>query len=279
MRKDSTVGTFLVAACVCVVCSVVVCTAAVLLKPIQDVQRKADKRKNVLLAAGITEYNGTPVDKLSAEEINAAFDAEIESQWVELKSGKFVPEEEVPEACRDEAKAAKSKDKAVSTKITEDIAKLRRRANYRQVFLKRDAEQKIETIILPVHGKGLWATMYGFLALESDGIGIKSLSFYQHGETPGLGGKITEDKKWVANWNGKLAFDEAKQPADELWTPKITVIKGNVRNDDPDRNYKMDGLSGATLTANGVRDTVRFWLGEEGYGPFLQAQRTGGDDG
>ena len=278
MRKDSTIGTFLMATCVCVVCSVVVCTAAVLLKPIQDKQREADKRKNVLLAAGITEYEGTPVEKLSAEEIIAAFDAEIESQWLDLKTGKSVPIEEVPEDCRDEVKAAKSTNDAQSTAITEDIAKLGRRANYREIYLKRDAEQNIETIILPVHGKGLWSTMYGFLALESDGIGIKSLSFYQHGETPGLGGEI-DNKKWKGYWKGKKAFDESKQPADELWVADIAVIKGNVLDDDPRRDYKVDGISGATLTANGVRDLVRFWLGEEGYGPFLQAQRTGGDDG
>lgn len=277
MRNDSMTKTFIVAASVCGVCSVIVCTAAVLLKPIQDKAREADKKRNVLFAAGVEEWEGKKLGKLNAEEIIAAFDAEIESRWLHVETGKFVDEKDVPPEALDEAKAAKSADEQISTEISEDLARIKRRANYRQVFLK-SKDGRIETLILPIHGKGLWSTMYGFIALDRDTITIKSLAFYQHGETPGLGGEV-DNPKWKALWVNKKAFDENAQGADEEWVPAIEVIKGNVRQDDRRRDYKVDGLSGATLTANGVRDLVRFWLGPEGYGPLLQEMRRGGNHG
>ena len=66
-----------------------------------------------------------------------------------------------------------------------------------------------------------------------------------------------------------------KKAFNKAWEPKIDVVKGRP----PQGDYEVDGLSGATLTANGVEDLVRFWLGEEGYGPILPKLRTGGDHG
>ena len=126
-------------------------------------------------------------------------------------------------------------------------------------------EGQVEKIILPIEGKGLWSTLYGFLALGPDTTSITGITFYQHGETPGLGGEV-DNPSWKALWPGRRAFDDE-------WKPAIQVIKGRAKSaaEDP---YRVDGLSGATLTARGVNELVRYWLGEEGFGPYLERFRS-----
>ena len=123
---------------------------------------------------------------------------------------------------------------------------------------------QIQKIILPIEGKGLWSTLYGFLALGPDTTSIEGITFYQHGETPGLGGEV-DNPSWKALWSGRQAYDES-------WEPVIEVIKGHAGppSEDP---YAVDGLSGATLTARGVTYLVRYWLGEQGFGPYLERFR------
>jgi Na+-transporting NADH:ubiquinone oxidoreductase subunit C len=126
-------------------------------------------------------------------------------------------------------------------------------------FIKEN--DKTEKIVLPVYGKGLWSTMFGFIALDKDLKTVKGFTFFQHGETPGLGGEV-DNPRWKKIWNGKQAFDEGGNI-------RIKVIKGKVDASRPEAKYQIDGLSGATLTSRGVGNLVRFWLGENGYGPFL----------
>ena len=126
----------------------------------------------------------------------------------------------------------------------------------------------LEMVVLPVEGKGLWSTLYGFLALDADGDTIRGIAFYKHGETPGLGGEI-ENPRWQALWDGRKAYDSAGRPV-------IAVIKGKAGDTSSDPHH-VDGLSGATLTSNGVTALVQRWLGEDGYGPFLAKLRKGGE--
>jgi len=150
-----------------------------------------------------------------------------------------------------------------------DIGGIRRKSRYQSIyFTKGDRDQR--RIILPMHGNGLWSTMYGFLALDAADLNtILSFAFYEHGETPGLGGEV-DNPDWKGSWTqNKKAFDDS-------WKPSIKVVKGKARQDSI---HEVDGLSGATLTARGVENLVLFWLGEEGYGPLLTRLREGGDDG
>lgn len=125
----------------------------------------------------------------------------------------------------------------------------------------------LDMIVLPVEGKGLWSTLYGFLALGADTTTIRGIAFYQHGETPGLGGEI-ENPAWTALWKGRKAFNES-------WEPVIKVIKGKAGSPD-EAPHQVDGISGATLTGNGVTNLVRRWIGPDGYGPYLEDIRKGG---
>ena len=145
-----------------------------------------------------------------------------------------------------------------------DIASVRRRAIYGAVFLVKDGD-KIDQIILPVHGAGLWSTMYGYLALEPDASTVRGLRFYDHGETPGLGDQI-DKPAWRAQWAGKSLFDDNG-------APRIEVIKGDVDDTSPTAVYEVDGLAGATLTGRGVQYLVQYWVGEHGYGPYLDRIR------
>jgi Na+-transporting NADH:ubiquinone oxidoreductase subunit C len=126
---------------------------------------------------------------------------------------------------------------------------------------------ELEALIVPISGQGLWSTLYGYIALAPDTNTIRGITFYQHAETPGLGGEV-DNPRWKALWVGRKAFDKNGRPA-------ITVKKGRAGPADTDP-YNVDGLSGATITSRGVGNLVRFWLGDDGFGPYLKTQRAGG---
>jgi len=126
------------------------------------------------------------------------------------------------------------------------------------VYLVMDGGE-VEQVILPVEGAGLWATMYGFLAVENDGQTARGLRFYAHGETPGLGDQV-DKPAWREQWQGKKLFGPDGKP-------QITIVKGYAPKDS---EFEIDGLAGATLTARGVTSLVQYWIGKDGYGPYLQ---------
>lgn len=243
-----------VAVALCLVCSIVVSAAAVLLKPLQQRNASLELKREVLKVAGLYQPNA---------DIDSQFQR-IETKLVSLKSGDYF---DAPEPTSFEYRNA-AKDPSQSTKLssTDDVANIKSRADLMPVYLVRD-DQEIETVILPVYGYGLWSTMHGLLALAKDGRTIKALSFYEHRETAGLGSEIT-NPEWSASWKDKLATDEAGKPA-------ISVIKGAVDNTNADADYQIDGLAGATLTGNGVTYLMQFWLGELGFGPYLDRLRKG----
>lgn len=255
MSNDSVVKTFLVATLLCIVCSVVVSGAAVQLRPTQQLNKALDKKKNILAAAGLYQEGGN-VDEI--------YNGSIEAKVVDLATGEYVDDMQVE--TYDQRKAAK--DPAQSIEIENDLAGIGRRAKLASVYLVKDGD-KHTRLILPVHGKGLWSTLYGFLAVDMDLNTIKALSFYEHAETPGLGGEV-DNPKWKALWDGKKAFGEDG-------SPKITVIKGKVDNSSASAIHQVDGLSGATITARGVGNLIQYWLGEDGYGKYIEKLRSTGD--
>jgi len=103
-------------------------------------------------------------------------------------------------------------------------------------------------------------------ALAPDGNTIRGLTYYEHKETPGLGGEISSPS-WLALWKGRKSYDELDKPA-------ITVIKGQAGPPEKDP-LRVDGMSGATVTSNAVTRLMQYWLGADGYGPFLRKVREG----
>src|SRR5690606_25506500 len=143
-----------------------------------------------------------------------------------------------------------------------DLARVGRRARRQRIYLLRDAGQ-LSRVILPIHGYGLWSTMHGFVAVRPDGNTVADITFYDHGETPGLGDFVTKPA-WQRAWRGKRLFD----PSGAL---QIEVVPRRVPAGDPLADHHVDGVSGATLTARGVTNTLRYWMGEHGYGPYLRS--------
>lgn len=254
MRKDSIFGTLFIALAVCLVCAVFVSTAAVYLRPLQLENKALDKKKNILSVAGLLQ-EGRSVDELFSQ---------VEPRVLDLETGEFV--DDIDPATYDARKAAKDPEQNVTIPGDQDIASIRSRAKYSTVYFVKEGD-RAGLMILPVHGYALWSTLYGFVALESDGQTVYGLSFYEHAETPGLGGEI-DNPKWKSIWQGKKVFDEKG-------TMQLQVIKGAVTADTPGAEYKVDGLAGATLTSVGVSNLLSYWLSDQGYGPFLAKVRAG----
>ncbi|KAA8606979.1 Na(+)-translocating NADH-quinone reductase subunit C [Salipiger aestuarii] len=248
---DNTAKTVTVAVALCLVASMVVSAAAVTLRPVQDANRLRDKQINVLEVAGVYDPN-VPV-----AEAFAAFEPHV----VDLDTGAFADQYDIETF--DEL--ATSKDPAIVRALDEDPAGLGGTQQYFQmIYILRDDAGDIDKVVLPVEGYGLWSTLYGFIALEENGNDIYGLQFYQQGETPGLGAEV-DNPRWKALWNGKKLRDE-----DDVL--QITVAKTPPA---AGREYYVDALAGATLTSNGVDNLVRFWMGQQGFGPFLERLKAG----
>lgn len=253
--KNETLSRVLIVALgLCIVCSVVVSTAAVALKPQQAANKARDLKRNILMAGGL--YN----PELSVEEQFAS----IEARVVDLDTGMFL--DDVDPSTFDQRKAAKHPSSSKALSGDEDLAKILRRENRATVYLVNDESGALDRIILPIHGYGLWSTLYGFVALESDANTIVGLGFYEHGETPGLGGEV-DNPNWKAKWPGKLAYKDGEVA--------ISILKGAVNPASVDASWQVDGLSGATLTTKGVHNLVQYWLGDDGFAPLLGNIRGG----
>jgi len=255
MRKNSILNVILVGAGVCIVCSTVVSTAAVALKDIIERNRVLEQRRNILVAAGVIAPGETA-------DVNELFQQKITPKIVDLHSGQWV--DDVDPATFDARKAAKDPKTSEKLPEAEDIAGLKRIAKYREVYLYEQNGQ-LKRLVLPVRGMGLWSTMRGFVALAADLNTIENLSFYEHGETPGLGGEI-DNPRWRQKWKGKKAFDKQGDV-------EIRVVKGTVNPSSPESIYEVDVLSGATITSRGVTNLLHFWLGQQGYGPLIDRLR------
>lgn len=206
-NRDSMSNTLIVAIGVSLVCSILVASAAIILKPRQLLNEEEFRQRIILDVAGLYEPG------VNIGELYAA----IEESSTTLATGEEAP-----------------------------------------IYLVRK-DGELEQVILPIEGAGLWATMYGFLAVENDGKTARGLQFYEHGETPGLGDAV-DKPAWRAQWKGKKLYDESGAPL-------IEVVKGPAPEGS---DYQIDGLAGATLTGRGISEFVRHWIGDEGYGPYLK---------
>jgi Na+-transporting NADH:ubiquinone oxidoreductase subunit C len=229
--------TFFFAAAVTITCSLLLASAATLLRNRQLENEALDMRKNILASVGITGQSG---QSLQRQDILRLYDENIKSKVLNLQG------QEIPDKKADELDEKKDKD----------LLPL--------YYAHQNGD--ITAYILPISGKGLWSTVYGYLALESDGFTVKGITFYKHGETPGLGGEI--DKDWFKdNFKGK----KITSPDGQLIS--VTIVKGKVAERvAPEEAYHyVDGISGATLTGNGINQFLKTDLIR--YEPYLKQVR------
>lgn len=255
LSNDSLEKTVAVALALCLVCAVLVSLATVALRPLQSYNKALDMKKNILDVAGLLQED---------TDIDQAFKQRIEAKLVDLATGEYV-DGNVDEY--DQRKAAKDPAQNEAIPTDKDIASIRVKAKVAKVFLVKDGD-RLQSIILPINGYGLWSTMYGFLALEADGQTVQSINLYDQGETPGLGGEVV-NPNWRALWKGKKVYGENGEVA-------LSLVKGTVDTSRSDAVYRVDGLAGATLTSRGVSNLIQYWMSEEGFATYLNKIRTNG---
>ncbi len=263
MSEDSARKTALVALGLCLICSLLVSSVAVSLNSRQSENKRLDTIKNILVAA---DLYGDDTD------VARVYEDRVTPILIDLATGDSVAEEQQDERLLPDNFNIKTvaTDALLGRSLPQekDTARIGRVPSKVVVYEIREAA-KLQKLILPVYGKGLWSTMYGFVALGADLLTVTGITFYEHGETPGLGGEI-DNSLWQQQWKGKVALD-----GDGLVL--IKVIKGRVDPTRPEARNQVDGLSGATITTRGVDLMVSFWLGQDGYGPLLSKLREKSD--
>lgn len=237
-NSNSYVMTFAVILCVAV--SSVLAMLATVLKPTQQAAAEFDRQKNVMMAAGMIERG----DVRLREELQKLYVDRVKQVVIDTRNGTEV------EGDVDALNAA------AAEKDPKDAGR------YRSIEQALTVDGKLDALIMPVSGKGLWSTLYGYLALDADKNHVKGIQFYKHGETPGLGGEV-ENVKWTSMWIGKEILNDKGELV------SVTVKKGKVDQSIPrEKKHYVDGLAGATITSNGVSKFVLRDL--KAFGTYLQ---------
>ncbi len=257
-KKETFGGTLIFVFIVCLVCAALVSVAAIGLKPLQTANKLLDKQTKILEASGLLEKSGS-----NSKDIVATYNKYVVAKMIDLDSGAIIGGDV---DLFDERSAAR--DVTNSQKLANDVAGINRRANNAVIYLVKDDAGKLATIVLPIVGSGLWDLMHGFVGLETDLSTVRSLIYSDHKETPGLGALITNDN-WKSNWPGKKIYS-----ADNKLM--INIVKGGAK---PGDIHGVDAISGATLTSNGVKNSLHFWFGKQGYGPFIAKFRDVASEG
>lgn len=253
LPNESRTKTLGIAFLVALICSVMVSITAVTLRPLHEanLQRERDLR----LAAMIEELPGI------ADILRASGADTLDTVIVDLETGEITTA--IDPAQFDYQAAQADLETSTPVPADADVAGISRRPDFAPVYLLRDADDLV-LVVLPIYGSGYQSTIRAYLALEGDLNTIAALSIYEQGETPGLGTRIT-DSVWLERWQGK-------QIADDTGTLRITAIQTGAQGP-----FEVDAISGATRSSMGVSNLVRFWLGEHGFGPFLDRLRTAED--
>lgn len=246
------VKTVVVTLAVALICAIAVSTAAVSLRPIQqanlDAARQARMQQMVANLPGL----GDLIMEAGADSLQAML--------VDIQTG--APVTDMDAASYDQKAAAADPETALKLDPANDTVKLGAIAPYAPVYLLRDGSGDLALVVLPVSGSGYLSKLYGYLALNGDLETIAALTFYEQAETPGLGARI-QDPAWEALWPGTQIANDQGEVA-------VGVVKGKATE-----AWEVDGISGATNTGTGVTNLLRFWLGPNGYGPFLEKLKNG----
>lgn len=211
------------------------------LGPLQKEAMALDKKKQILGAVMSAEEVG----KMSPEQVNEFYGKRISAMVVDLAGNQVAGvQAEMVEVAKDYKKLATERNYPVFT------------------FHAEGNPDQVESYIFPLYGAGLWDAIWGYLALNTDMNTIGGITLAHAGETPGLGARITETGI-QARYVGKKIFDESG----ELIT--VAMQKGEGKDYANDA-HKVDGMSGATITAVGVNNMLKAYMGH--YEAFIKSK-------
>jgi len=200
-------------------------------KDLQDQNLKADVQKTILRSLNFDESL-----LLTNESIEETFKSSIDAKCVNVEG-------EIVDCNIEEVDIEKNEDTL-------------------PIYIRVDNDE-VQGIALPIAGKGLWSTIFGYIALNPDTDSVLGIQFYKHGETPGLGGEV--EKKWFTDnfvnhpskqTNGEIQYIPKKIRDKSGKIVSIKVVKGGVDYSESNTSsiHQVDGISGATVTADGVTD-------------------------
>jgi len=250
-REPGPIRTLLVALAVCTVCSLVVSATSVLLAPRQRANREHERRNAV---HALFEQHPALRDVLSESGTG-----DIRQWVVELATGRVATW--MDPADFDAQRAATDPLASTAIPADRDLAGIGRRADHATAYVIV-ADDRPLLIVLPIQGQGYGGSMRGYVALAGDANTVVGLSFHDHSETPGVGATLLEDEDWLEEWHGKRVRDAQDRV-------RIGVALQELDPDSDAAQHEIDVVTGATRTCGGVTNMLRFWLGDDGFGPFL----------
>ncbi len=229
------------AAVVTIVCSLILASAATLLKTKQLENVALDKRKNILMAFGFD------VAGKDGSSINQLFEDKIKPQAIDSEGNEI---------------AGLNAKEVEDLNAEEEQKKADPKARQLPIFVLNDKKGNVEAFTIPIQGKGLWSTLYGYLSLEKDANTVRGITYYKHGETPGLGAEVEN-----ADWQSQFKQDKKIYEKGKLVS--IAVVKGKDTTKDP---HAVNSISGATITSNGVTKMLEANL--KVYAPYFEKKRS-----
>lgn len=289
--KSRNARTLIFMVCLSVVCAIILSTIASLLAKPKEIAKDLDRSKQMMIAAKILSHNGYFLMKNADGEY---IPAKMES------NGRLIPGTEEDVATRAELLEVyrtrlipllvdKQGDITTFKKANIDqqeyVADFKKIGYYKlpemlvyKILPNPDKDESSDPLkapaegwVIPVNGFGLWDAIYGYLAIEPNGVTVIGITWYEQKETPGLGANISEPE-WQSQFPGKHIFQESASGTTDLETAPlgITVVKGKVSEvigNKPKAKSAVDGMSGATLTGNGVTEAYKSTLNP--YRSFL----------
>lgn len=257
MNRESPQRAILAVLLTALVCSSLVSAAVVILRPIQLDNQMLERSRNIMQLTGLL-----PTDRFVDDDQTLDLYKRLDLRIVDIDKAGF--DDEIDPVTFDERRAQNDPALSVAIPASRDQARLGRRSRFAPVYLVWK-ERRLDRIILPVRGSGMWSMIYGYIALEPDLNTISGMTFYEQNETPGLGDQITH-VHWLEQWEGRQVYDHQGNP-------RFRISDGVVEPGSATAEFEVDALTGATVTANAVNDLMHYWFGPHGYRPFLLAMR------
>ena len=257
MEKQGNSYTILFTLGAALICALLLSLASQTLKARQELAMEADVMRNILQATGLLGGD----EKLCGQGGLSA---------KQCRDIKCCYEENIRSYLVDRTGAVIKKDGIKAEMV--DMAREMEKPYGEGVFPVFTAikKGKITAYCFPVFGKGLWSSIYGYLALGEDLDTVRGITFHKHGETPGLGGEI-QSSPFRESFAGKKIFTARGELV------SVTVLKGQVNPKAPEAFHQVDGITGATLTARGVTRLLKKSL--QVYEPHIRMIKKGGSRG
>lgn len=258
MNNESPLKAVIVVTTTAMLCSVLVTMAAVTLHPVQRAYQDLERNRFLVGISGLTDG----VADLSDREVVSLFQT-LEARIVDLSTGAF--DDTYNPDSFDAWNAATDPELSVAIPVEADAAKLSQRSRLLTVYLVSDADQ-LQRMIFPIYGQGMWSTIYGFIALDADLNTIADITFYEQGETAGIGDKILRPD-WQVGWRGRKLYDDTGRLRFRIGASAVPATHA--------ADYQVDAITGATVTTDAVTNLVGYWFGPHGFAPFLDSFRSG----